>query len=39
MDIFRVFDSVNYIENMKLGIDAVGTAGGVVEVSRVFRAV
>lgn len=31
MDIFRVFDSLNYIENMKLGIDAVGEAGGVVE--------
>lgn len=31
MDVFRVFDSVNYIENMKLGIDAVGTAGGIVE--------
>jgi pyruvate carboxylase len=38
MDIFRVFDSVNYIENMKLGIDAVGTAGGVVEVSGGFIA-
>lgn len=24
MDVFRIFDSVNYIENMKLGIDAVG---------------
>jgi pyruvate carboxylase len=33
MDIFRVFDSVNYIENMKLGIDAVGTAGGIVEAA------
>lgn len=31
MDVFRIFDSLNYIENMKLGIDAVGTAGGVVE--------
>jgi pyruvate carboxylase len=31
MDVFRVFDSVNYIENMKLGIDCVGTAGGIVE--------
>jgi pyruvate carboxylase len=27
MDVFRVFDSLNYIENMKLGIDAVGAAG------------
>ena len=25
MDVFRVFDSLNYIENMKLGIDAVGS--------------
>jgi len=31
MDVFRVFDSLNYIENMKLGIDAVGGAGGIVE--------
>jgi pyruvate carboxylase len=33
MDIFRVFDSLNYIENMKLGIDAVGAAGGIVEAA------
>lgn len=33
MDVFRVFDSVNYIENMKLGIDAVGAAGGVIEAA------
>eukprot|EP01127_Copromyxa_protea_P011950 TRINITY_DN3065_c0_g1_i1.p1 TRINITY_DN3065_c0_g1~~TRINITY_DN3065_c0_g1_i1.p1 ORF type:complete len:1185 (-),score=241.50 TRINITY_DN3065_c0_g1_i1:45-3599(-) len=33
MDIFRVFDSLNYLENLKLGIDAVGSAGGVVEAS------
>ena len=31
MYVFRVFDSLNYIENMKLGIDAVGQAGGIVE--------
>ncbi|MEM9696502.1 MAG: biotin/lipoyl-containing protein, partial [Myxococcota bacterium] len=31
MDIFRIFDSLNYLENMKLGIDAVGEAGGVIE--------
>ncbi|RGB33096.1 pyruvate carboxylase [Rhizophagus diaphanus] len=31
MDIFRIFDSLNYIDNMKLGIDAVKKAGGVVE--------
>eukprot|EP01125_Pyxidicula_operculata_P017763 TRINITY_DN6264_c0_g1_i1.p1 TRINITY_DN6264_c0_g1~~TRINITY_DN6264_c0_g1_i1.p1 ORF type:complete len:1189 (-),score=354.24 TRINITY_DN6264_c0_g1_i1:162-3728(-) len=33
MDIFRIFDSLNYMENLKLGIDAVGEAGGVVEAS------
>jgi len=33
MDVFRIFDSVNYIENMKLGIDAVGTAGGIAEAA------
>lgn len=33
MDIFRIFDSVNYIENMRLGIDAVGEAGGIVEAA------
>ena len=31
MDVFRVFDSLNYVENLRLGIDAVGGAGGVVE--------
>ncbi|KAI7893577.1 pyruvate carboxylase [Mucor mucedo] len=33
MDIFRIFDSLNYVENMKLGIDAVKKAGGVIEAS------
>lgn len=33
LDIFRVFDSLNYIENMKLGIDAAKKAGGVVEAT------
>lgn len=33
MDIFRIFDSLNYVENMKLGIDAVKKAGGVVEAA------
>jgi pyruvate carboxylase len=33
MDVFRIFDSLNYIENMRLGIDAVGEAGGVIEAS------
>ncbi|HHH10798.1 MAG TPA: pyruvate carboxylase, partial [Sorangium sp.] len=31
IDIFRIFDALNYFENMKLGIDAVGEAGGVIE--------
>ncbi|KAG2011487.1 pyruvate carboxylase, variant 4 [Coprinopsis cinerea AmutBmut pab1-1] len=31
LDIFRVFDSLNYFENMRLGIDAAKKAGGVVE--------
>jgi len=33
MDVFRVFDSLNYLENMRLGIDAVGAAGGIIEAS------
>lgn len=33
MDVFRVFDSVNYLENMRLGIDAVGQGGGIVEAA------
>ena len=31
IDIFRVFDSLNYVENLRLGIDAIHAAGGVVE--------
>jgi len=31
MDVFRVFDSLNDMDNLRLGIDAVGTAGGIVE--------
>ncbi|GAA95557.1 uncharacterized protein L969DRAFT_85245 [Mixia osmundae IAM 14324] len=31
LDIFRVFDSLNYIDNLRLGIDAAKKAGGVVE--------
>jgi pyruvate carboxylase len=31
VDIFRVFDSLNYIDNMKFGLDAVHAAGGVAE--------
>jgi len=33
MDIFRIFDSLNYLDNLKLGIQAVGAAGGVVEAA------
>ena len=29
IDIFRVFDSLNYIENLKLGVDAAGAAGAL----------
>ena len=36
MDVFRVFDSVNYIENMKLGIDCVGEAGGIIEAAMCY---
>jgi pyruvate carboxylase len=31
IDIFRVFDSLNYTDNLKFGIDAVHAAGGVAE--------
>jgi len=31
VDIFRVFDSLNYLDNLKLGVDAAGSAGGFVE--------
>ena len=33
MDVFRVFDSLNYIPNLVVGMDAVGKAGGVVEAA------
>ncbi|KAI0218478.1 pyruvate carboxylase, partial [Massospora cicadina] len=33
MDVFRIFDSLNYVENLQLGIDAVRVAGGVVEAA------
>jgi len=33
VDIFRVFDSLNYVDNMLFGIDAVRSAGGVVEAA------
>jgi pyruvate carboxylase len=33
IDIFRVFDSLNYFENLKFGIEAAREAGGVVEAT------
>jgi hypothetical protein len=33
MDVFRVFDSLNYLPNLIIGMDAVGKAGGVVEAA------
>ena len=33
MDIFRVFDSLNYVPNLLLGVEAAGAAGGVVEAA------
>ncbi|PVV00591.1 hypothetical protein BB560_005024 [Smittium megazygosporum] len=33
VDVFRIFDSLNYIENMVLGIKAVREANGVVEAA------
>lgn len=33
MDIFRVFDSLNYLPNMLLGMEAAGAGGGVVEAA------
>ena len=31
VDIFRVFDSLNYLDNLKFGLDSVHAAGGVAE--------
>ena len=33
MDVFRVFDSLNDLENLRFACDAVGEAGGVIEAS------
>lgn len=33
MDIFRVFDSLNYLPNIVVGMEAVGKAGGVIEAA------
>ncbi|PID35484.1 MAG: pyruvate carboxylase [Rhodobacterales bacterium] len=31
VDVFRVFDSLNWVENMRVAMDAVGAAGKVIE--------
>ena len=31
IDVFRIFDSLNYLENLKLAIDTVGETGAVIE--------
>lgn len=31
MDIFRVFDALNYLPNLRMGIEAAGASGAVVE--------
>lgn len=31
MDVFRVFDSLNYLPNILIGMEAAGAAGGIVE--------
>lgn len=31
MDIFRVFDALNYLPNLTMGIEAAGKSGAVVE--------
>uniref|UniRef100_A0A1I7YSD5 Pyruvate carboxylase, mitochondrial n=1 Tax=Steinernema glaseri TaxID=37863 RepID=A0A1I7YSD5_9BILA len=36
MDVFRVFDSLNYVPNMIVGINAVGNAGGVIEAALAY---
>lgn len=33
MDVFRVFDSLNYVPNIIVGMEAVGNAGGVIEAA------
>ncbi|XP_011873206.1 PREDICTED: pyruvate carboxylase, mitochondrial isoform X1 [Vollenhovia emeryi] len=33
MDIFRVFDSLNYVPNLIVGMEAAGNAGGIVEAA------
>lgn len=33
IDVFRIFDSLNYMDNLKVGIDAVKAAGGIIEAA------
>lgn len=33
MDIFRVFDSLNYLPNIIVGMEAAGNAGGIIEAA------
>ncbi|RUS77143.1 hypothetical protein EGW08_015099 [Elysia chlorotica] len=33
MDIFRIFDSLNYLPNIIVGMEATGNAGGVIEAA------
>ena len=33
IDVFRIFDSLNYVENLKFGIEAVREAGGIIEAA------
>lgn len=33
MDVFRVFDSLNYLPNIIVGMEAVGKAGGIIEAA------
>ncbi len=33
IDVFRIFDSLNWVENMRVAIDAVGATGKVVEAA------
>jgi pyruvate carboxylase len=33
IDVFRIFDCLNYLPNLELGIDTVGEAGGVIEAA------
>ncbi|KAI1720788.1 carbamoyl-phosphate synthase L chain, ATP binding domain-containing protein [Ditylenchus destructor] len=36
MDVFRVFDSLNYLPNMAVGIEAIGKAGGIIEAAMCY---